>query len=379
MSAVVETTCLKIRGDAKDLSDAIGIAASVAPAKSPRPVLQNLLLEARDGVLFVTGSDLDVSIRVVIERVEVLQDGRLLVNAARLQQILRELVGEQVEVETDERQGCVVRSADARFHVMGEEPDDYPELPEWSDGGAFTLQAAELVEMIGRTHFAAHPEKTRYAMNGILVDMRDERLRLVATDGKRLAMCEKPVAEAPSNPVFVVVPTKGMVLLSRVLAAGEETVEVSVEASQIQMRTATAALSARLIEGHFPPYEDVLPDGHDKHLRLPRESFLLALRRAALLGTKDTQAVRFAFGREGLEMTARVPEVGETRVSFPLDYPFDEIEIGFNPHYFSDVLKVLEGAEFGMELKDAVSAAVVREEREGARYVYLVMPLSLGS
>jgi len=375
-----EKTCLKVRGDAKDLAEAVAIAASVAPSKSPRPVLQNLLLDAKDGVLEVTGSDLDVSVRVRIERVEVGQDGRMLVNAARFQQILRELVGEQVDIEADERAGCVIRTADSRFHVMGEEAEEFPELPAWKSDGAISLKAAELVEAIRRTHFAAHAEKTRYAMNGVLVDLQGSRLRLVATDGKRLSMVERPTEKAVKAPVFVVVPTKGMTLLQRVVGSGEETVEVAVESSQVVFKTANATVLARLIEGHFPPYEDVLPKAHDKKLQVNRESFLGALRRAALLATKDSQAVRFAFSREGLELTARVPEVGESRVAFPLDYPFDTLETAFNPQFFADVLRVLGGAEFNLLLKDARSAAVVREDDPaGGTFVYLVMPLSLGA
>ncbi|MBX3467629.1 MAG: DNA polymerase III subunit beta [Planctomycetes bacterium] len=381
MSVMVEKSCLKVRGDAKELAEAIGIAASVAPSKSPRPVLQNLLLDARDGVLEVTGTDLDVAIRVRIERVDMTSEGRVLVNAARFQQILRELVGEQVEIETDERAGCIISTGDSRFHVMGEEPDDFPELGAWKGDGVLQLPASALVEMIRRTHFAAHPEKTRYAMNGILIDLKDQRLRLVATDGKRLSMCERPAtAEAVKAPVFVVVPTKAMQLLQRVVGSGEEHVEVSVEPAQVQFRTAHATVMARLIEGHFPPYEDVLPKSHDKKLQLPREGFLSALRRASLLATKDSQAVRFRFAREGLELTARVPEVGESRVQFPLDYPFDELTIGFNPAFFADVLKVLSTTEFVLQLKDTRSAAVVQEQdKDGGVFVYLVMPLNLGA
>jgi DNA polymerase III subunit beta len=379
MSVMVEKSCLKVRGDAKELAEAIGLAASVAPAKSPRPVLQNLLLDAHDGVLEVTGTDLDVAIRVRIERVDVASDGRVLVNAARFQQILRELVGDQVEIETDERAGCIISTGDSRFHVMGEEPEDFPELAAWKGDNAFQLPAAQLCEMIRRTHFAAHPEKTRYAMNGILIDLKESRLRLVATDGKRLSMCERPIPPVKA-PIFVVVPTKGMTLLQRVVGSAEEHVEVSVEPAQVQFRTAHATVMARLIEGHFPPYEDVLPKNHDKKLTLPREGFLSALRRAALLATKDSQAVRFRFAREGLELTARVPEVGESRVQFPLDYPFDELQIGFNPGFFADVLKVIGTTEFTLQLKDTRSAAVIAEQdKDGGAFVYLVMPLNLGA
>ena len=378
MSVVAETTCLKVRGDAKDLAELVGIAAQVAPTKSPRPVLQSLLLEARDGVLEVTGTDLDVAVRVRVEQVEVLQDGRVLVNAARFQTILREFAGEQVEIETDERLNCTIRTPQAKLQVLGEAADDYPELPAWKDEGAFKLKANALVDMIRRTHFATHPEKTRYAMNGILIDLKDTRLRLVSTDGKRLAMCERGLESAVETPVFAVVPTKGMTLVQRV-CEGDDFVEVVVERSQIHLRTARGVISARLIEGHFPPYADVLPKAHDIDMQVAREDFMGALRRASLLATKDSQAVRFVFSREGVEMTARVPEVGESRVSFGLDFPRDEsLEIGFNPQYFTDVLRVLDTEQFHLQLKDTKSAAVVREEKDdGSLYVYMIMPLNL--
>lgn len=376
MATATETTCLSLRGDATELADAVAVAATVAPAKSPRQVLQNLLLEAADGVVRVTGSDLDLSVRVVVERVNVEREGRLLVNASRLQQILRELAGEEVTLEADARQGCVITSPDSRFHVMGEEPDDYPEIGDWSEQGSFHLGAADLIRMIQRTHFATHAEKTRYAMNGILIDLRDQRLRLVATDGKRMALCERALEKGPEEQVFVVVPTQAMTLLQR-LMAGEESVEVRVESSRVHFRTARAVLSARLIEGHFPPYEDVVPPEQDLKVGVGREAFIHALRRAALLGTKDSLAVRFAFNEEGLELTSRIPEIGETRVSLPLDYPGDPLEIGFNPQYFVDMLRVVDWAEATIELKDAQSAAVLRERREDGSYLYLVMPLSL--
>ncbi len=378
MSVVAQQTdCLAFRGDAKDLAECISLAASVAPAKSTRPVLQNLLLDGHDGILEVTGSDMEVSIRVRIEQVEIGADGKVLVNASRFQQILRELAGEQVDVATDDRAGCTITTGDARFQVMGEDPQDFPELAAWPTEGTFQLKASDLVDMIRRTHFATHPEKTRYAMNGVLLDLKGSRVHLVATDGKRLALCQRSLDFEVDQPVHVVVPTKGMTLLQRLIGSSEETVDVAVEASQVHFRTASAVVSARLIQGHFPPYEEVLPKDHDKQLKVARESFLLALRRASLLGTKDSQAVRFVFGREGLELTSRVPEVGESRIAFPLDFPYDPLEIGFNPAYFADVLKVLDVEEFVLELKDGRSAAVVRERAGDTSYVYLVMPLNL--
>ena len=171
-----------------------------------------------------------------------------------------------------------------------------------------------------------------------------------------------------------------MTLLQRVLSGDAGEVELKVEQSHIHMRTANATISARLIEGHFPPYEDVLPKEYEKKLQLPVESFVLALRRAALLSTKDSHAVRFEFDREGLQLTARVPEVGEARVRFPFTFPYETLTVGFNPAFFVEALKIVGGEEFQLELRDARSAAVIRKSYgEGRLFVYLVMPVNLGN
>lgn len=388
-------TKLKVRGDAKELAEAIGIAGSVAPAKSPQPVLQNLLLDAHDGMLEVIGTDLGVTVRVRVERVDVVSDGRALVNAARLRAVLRKLAGEQVGIETDGRAGCVVSTSDSRFYgdsrfyVMGGELDDFPELPSWNGEVAFQLPAPELVAMIRRTEFAADMEKTSYARNWILIDVKDTRLRLVATDGARLAMSERPAPEVIRIPVFVIVPIKAMRQLARVIAGNKEHVEVSVEPTRIQFRTASATVTADLADGRFPSYEDILRSltGYDKKILVPRKELLTALhrvaprrRRVASRRQRTEEGVRFSFTREGLEITARVPEGGESRVQFPLDYPYDDLTIGFNPAFFVDALKVLTAAEFRMELKDECSAAMIQEQDEdGGQFVYLVMPMNLGA
>jgi DNA polymerase-3 subunit beta len=385
---VVETatkSTFKIVCDVRELLDAVTSCAAIAPAKGPKPFLSNLLLRTNEGALEVFGTDLEISLRLRVERVEVVRDGTVLVNAARALSILREFQGERVELEADERSGCVLKTPDARYHVLGDDPHDYPELPKLDFEGSVHLKAQDLVQMVGRTHFAAAVEKTRYAMNGILLDLKEKRLRLVATDGKRLALAERTLETAIQKPVFAVVPTKGLTLLRNLLAQGEETVALRFEESQVFLKTSRAVLSARLVEGHFPPYEDVLPKSLEKKLDVDREAFQSALRRASLLTTRESQAVRFAFSREGLELTARVPEIGESRVRFAIDYPFEALEVGFNPQFLQDVLKVLESRTVRFELRDGQSAALVKElettdsgVQEVAGFLYVIMPINLG-
>jgi DNA polymerase-3 subunit beta len=385
VEAVTTANAFKIVCDVRELLDAVSTCASIVPAKGPKPFLSNLLLRTNEGALEVFGTDLEISLKLRVERVEIQREGTVLVNAVRALSILREFQGERVELEADERSGCVLKTPDARYHVLGDDPHDYPEVPRTEVVGSLTLKAQELVQMVSRTYFAAAVEKTRYAMNGILLDLKDKRLRLVATDGKRLALAERALEQAVEKPVFAVVPTKGLTLLKNMLSAGEESVSLRIEESQIFLKTTRAVLSARLVEGHFPPYEDVLPKALEKKLDVDREAFQSSLRRASILTTRESQAVRFVFSREGLELTARVPEVGESRVHFGIDYPFERLEVGFNPQFLQDALKVIEGKTVRIELRDAQSAALVKElattdagVAEVPGFLYVIMPINLG-
>src|SRR5579871_2497081 len=220
MASTATKTGFKIVCDARELLDAVANVASVVPGKGPKPVLANLLLQTRDGTLEVLGTDLEVALRLVVEKVDVVREGSVLVNAARALQILREFQGERVELVADEKSGCVLKTSDATYHILGDDVADYPELPRFDQEGTIKLAGPALGEMIARTHFAAAIDKTRYAMNGILIDLKDKRFRLVATDGKRLALAEKTLDASVGKPVCAVVPTKGLILLKNLLGPG---------------------------------------------------------------------------------------------------------------------------------------------------------------
>lgn len=370
---------LSFDADAKKLAELASVAASVVPAKSVKPVMKNLLMEAMDdGTILVTGSDLEVTARVKVESVEVAKKGAVLVDASQVVSVLRELATseEKVSVSGARKAGCVLEGADARFEVFGIDPEEYPEvgLP---PRPLFSFGASDFKDMVARTHFAAHQEKTRYAMNGVLVHAKHDMIRLVATDGKRLAMCERRLADPTSKEVNVVVPAKALSIIQRMIG-DEGVVDFSIDGAHAHLVAEGVSVTARLVEGSFPPYEDVIPKNHDKEIRVPKNGFAQCVRRAALLGQKGvTLGVRLSFSNEGLVMTSRVPEVGESRIEFPLEYDYEPLESGFNPHYFLDVLKVYSGEEVDLKLKDKDSAAIISEPDAG--YTYLVMPLSLGS
>jgi DNA polymerase III subunit beta len=371
---------VKIACDRPELSEALSLAASVIPARSPRPVLQNVCLRAGPDGVEVLATDLEVSIRAKVQRVDVERPGQALIPAAKAVAILRELEGDKVEISSDDRI-ATISAGGSRFKVVGEDPAEFPQIPTFDaeKPGAGTLKFAreQLEAMIRKTGFAAATEATRYALNGVLFDLKNERLRLVATDGKRLALCERPVHFPPGEggtAVHVVVPNKGVSLLARLAPPDDETISLRFLEGQLLAASSRATLTAQLVQGHFPPYDGVIPKDFPRRIEFEAGPFMGALRRAALLTTKDSQAVRLSFGFNKLTLSSRTPDVGESTVELPVPYADDPMEVGFNPQFMMDALKVLDSERFVMELKDEASPGVIRE---GESFTYVVMPISL--
>ncbi len=428
---------MKLVCDRLELLEAVNLAASVVPSRSPRPILQSVCIRTRkpaaapspepssplgegEAVLDVLATDLEVGLRYGVEKADVERGGAALLPAAKATAILRELEGDKVELSTEDNV-TTIKAGGSRFTIVGEDPREFPTVPPFPATGAgkergsavaFRLPRIDLERMIRKTSFAAAIEGTRYALNGVLFHLLKggDRLRLVATDGKRLARCERGIAArsgAGASPgdgdgateVKVVVPTKGVDLLQRLagatrtaraataatapahqdpLPAAEreraDDVELLVEEGQILARVDGASMVAQLIQGAFPPYEEVIPQDLDKKVEVDVTAFQAALRRAALLTAKDSLAVRLAFSYNKLTLTARTPQVGESRIELAIPYPFDPIEIAFNPQYIQDALKVLDAERACLELKQETAPAVLRE---GEDFLYVVMPVNL--
>lgn len=369
---------MKLICDARELAESVGIAATVVPARSSKPVLMNLALVASGDTLEILATDLEVGLRVTVRKVEIEQEGATLVNAQRFSQILKELDDERVELHDPESSGagCIIEAAGARFHLYGEDFAEYPSISRFGDdAGAFSFPAEGFCEMVQKTTFAAAVEKTRYAMNGVRMEIKPDKLSFVATDGRRLAMIERALDKGSEDPLAVVVPTKGLSMVTRLLMAGEEMVFMRFEETQVLIKSACAEISARLVEGHFPPYENVIPKTLDKELELDREAFMAKVRIAALLTTRESQTVKFRFDKEGLHLSARAVDVGESRVQMGLPYDHEPVAIGFNPAFVLDALKVITTEKVRFRFSDPKGAAML-EEAGGLSYV--VMPINLG-
>lgn len=365
---------MKLTCDRAELLDAMGLAASVVPARSPRKVLESVLVRATKEGVEVLATDLEVSLRAKVEKADVERAGEALLPAARAVPILRELEGDKVEIDSTDRV-ATISAAGSIFKVVGDDPAEFPAIPGMGQDGAIRFGKTQLEAMIKKTAFAAAVEATRYALNGVLFDLAPGRLRLVATDGKRLALCERPVELQGAQPVHVVVPTKGVNLLARLGRPDEETLALKFSEHQLLAQSARATLAAQLVQGHFPPYDGVVPKDLPIRIEFETARFGPALRRASLLSTKDSKAVRLAFGFNKLTMSSRIPDVGESTVELPVPYTGDPLEVAFDPTYLLDAMKVLDGDRFSLELKSPSAAGLLRE---GESFSYVIMPITIG-
>jgi len=365
---------VKLTCDRAELLDAVGLAASIVPTRSPRKILENVLLRASKDGVEVLATDLEVSVRASIVKADVDRPGDALLPAARAVPIIRELEGDKVEISCEDKV-TTISAGGSVFRVVGEDASEFPAIPTMSGEGAVRFGKTQLEAMIRKTSFAAAVEATRYALNGVLFDLAPGRLRLVATDGKRLALTERPVEIAGQAPVHVVVPTKGVTLLARLGRPEEETLELKFSEHQLLARSARATLAAQLVQGHFPPYDSVVPKDLPQKIEFESGRFLAALRRASLLSTKESKSVKFAFGFNKVTMTSRTPDVGESSVELPIAYAGDPLEVAFDPTYILEAMKVIESDRFTLELRSPTAAGLMRE---GESFSYVIMPITIG-
>jgi DNA polymerase-3 subunit beta len=226
--------------------------------------------------------------------------------------------------------------------------------------------------------FATAKESTRYALNGVLWEIKGKKLSLVATDGRRLARCRVSLASAPAEQVAktkVIVPAKTMTLLDKIGGNDKDIVMVKLVDNQILFSCANVVISSNLVEGNFPKYEDIIPEDYDKKLVLSTEAVLSAVRRSALLTSGESRGIKLSIGKNSMVFSGRTPEAGDAQVDMPIDYKAEPIEIGFNPQFLIEALRVIKTAEFELELGQADRPGLIKS---GANFLYVLMPINLG-
>ena len=364
------------------LLEALGVVSQAVPSRTPKPVLACVKLVAADDKLVLVATDLEVAVRYEDAQVQVEQDGQTLLPADKLRDIVRESVDDTLSIELKGEQ-CVISGRDSKFTVYTQNPADFPAEPTFEGEADIEIPGKQLKTLINKTAFAAAREGTRYAFNGVLTTVREldgrKVVMMVATDGKRLA---KMVGEATINvdaknaksAPSAIIPTKSLQLIDKLVGDPEEPVRIKIKPNEVLVATAAATLKTSLVEGQFPPFEDVIPRDNDKTMTAACGDFMSAVRRAALLTTEESKGVRMSFDGDGLKLTSRSPEAGEAEVKFACKYDGEPVEIGFNPQYLVEALKVSDADDITLELSAANRPGLIKA---GEGFEYVIMPVNL--
>jgi DNA polymerase-3 subunit beta len=236
------------------------------------------------------------------------------------------------------------------------------------------IEAAILQGLIEKTIFAVAKENTRYAINGILWEKSGKKLNMVATDGRRLARSCGSADQSTGDDKHMIVPAKTVHILQRVLDHAEGKASIRFAENQVVVRCGSHVLSSALVDGHFPQYQDVIPKDNDKRVELPTDELLSAVKRAALLTNEQSKGVRLAFDKERLVLSSRAPEQGEATISMRIEYQAEPMEIGFNPVFLGEALRVVGTPTIQLEMKESNRPGVMKA---GNEFLYVVMPVNL--
>src|SRR5687767_2602172 len=357
------------------LLDGLLMAGNVVASRTPKPVLQCVKLTAEENTLTIAATDLEVAIRYSDNQVQIERAGEALVPADKLRDIVRESVDDTLSIEVA-NDNATIKGQDSKFTIYTQNPKEFPPVPDFSGEADFEIPGGHLKQLIGQTLFAAAKESTRYAFNGVLVSAKGKKISLVSTDGRRLAMAKGDLTsdKLPKDGAKAIVPAKALQLVDKLIDDPEESVGVQLRENQVIFHTADATLTSNLVEGQFPPYEDVIPKDTDKQMTAATADFLSAVRRAALLTTEESKGVRLAFGKSGLKLTSRSPEAGEAEVNFPCKFEGSDMEIGFNPQFLTEALRVVDTDEISLELTAPNRPGLLKG---GPNFLYVIMPVNL--
>ncbi len=348
---------------------------NVVERRQTLPVLANLLVLVNGGQLSLTGTDLEVEM-VARCAVDDAQDGEITIPARKLFDIVRALPdGSKVTVsQTGDK--VTVQAGRSRFTLASLPANDFPSIDEVEATERVNVPEAALKELIERTSFAMAQQDVRYYLNGLLFDLADQRLRCVATDGHRLALCEAVLEESVQSKRQIIVPRKGVTELQRLLEGGDRVLELEMGRNHIRVTRDDVTFTSKLIDGRFPDYEAVIPIGADREVRIDREVLRAALQRAAILSNEKYRGVRLEVSPGQLKINAHNPEQEEAQEEVEADTSVDGLAVGFNVNYLLDALGALRDETVVIALRDANSSALVREAaNERSRHV--VMPLRL--
>ncbi|MFA6356690.1 MAG: DNA polymerase III subunit beta [Candidatus Omnitrophota bacterium] len=356
------------------LQKGIQTVQNAVSQKSGLPILSNILFEASKDKIRLVATDLEIGVICKIGGVDVQEDGSISIPAKKVSDIVKELPNNEIHLSAKKNNQVVIKCEKSTFKIMGLPKDEFPKVPELSDKDSIVLPQKQLKTMLNSTAFAISKDETRYVLNGILFAVSDKKLKVVATDGRRLAMVEKDTPKQAGFSRKAIVPSKAVAEVMRILKEDGD-VRISFSETQAAFELEDSTLITRLIEGEYPNYEQVIPkQGQDK-MKLKRESFYAAVKRASLLTTPDSQSIKLDISKNKVVISKASQDGSESREDVDCEYAGEDLTIGFNPNYIMDPLKNVNEEEIVFEFAGQDKRGVLRAE--GGDYVYIVLPVRM--
>ncbi len=349
---------------------------NIVTSRTTLPILSNVLLNAKDDRLVVTATDLDVTISCTVDA-KVGKAGAVTLPARRLLEITREFPSLEIELEM-EKGACHLTGGASYYKIHSLPAEDFPPIPAFEEKHRIVAPQEKLKSMLSRTAFAVSTDETRYVLNGIFLSLKDHKITMVATDGRRLALVEEETEIPDGSEADLIVPSKAINELTRLLKDKGD-LEIKFTDNQVSFllvgeRGFDTLMISKRVEGNYPNYRQVIPTSSTERITLDREQFLGALRRAEIMTSDKANSVKLAFTQNTLTITSNTPEIGEAREVVTINYQGKDVAIAFNPAFLMDPLKVLSEPEVFFELTDELSPGVIKIN---GPFLYVIMPMRM--
>lgn len=361
----------------------INKALNVVSPKATIPILSNILIEAADGQLRITATDLTVGVRCCTDA-KILEEGATTLPARRLSQLLKELTVANVEVSCNANEVTEIVAGASRFKMHGMDKGEYPALPDLEGAVKFSLKEEVLGDMFFRTSFAVSREDNRYVLTGVFLEIKEGMATFTGTDGKRLAKTHLPVPAEVTFTGSYIIPLKAVEEMTKNLGDGEEEATLYLMNDKIAVQAGDTLIITKLLSGDYPDVDRVIPEKPETVVTLHREELMSLLRQVSLFTADSNHSVRFSFIDGELKLTANTMEVGEGVVKMPVNYQGPKLDVAFNPNFFLGILGRTKGETVNMGVIDAFNPAIITDGNEEAAIkkesspIFVLMPMRLG-
>lgn len=345
---------------------------NIVAGKGSLQIIQNAMLDAKDGKLSLVTTDLDISIKSTVE-CEIVEAGSTTLPVKLLSSTIASCAEGVVELESDAQDRARISAGSASFKLSGMPVADFPALPSAEDAFSYTLPQATLREMLRKTSYAVSQDETRKTLKGVLMSFKDGKLTMVATDGRRLALVEHEIEFPAAAEKDIILPSKVVAELQRSLS-GDGEVKVKIEKSQVSFNLGDTQIYSKLLDEIYPNYRQVIPAKYREKVEIDRKLLLDALDRASVMTMEESSSTRLTFDSNQLLVSSVAADIGEAKDIVPIKYSGEKIEIVFNPSYVKDPLKAIDEDEISIELTSGSTPAVIRCS---VPFLYVMMPLRI--